>query len=296
MTNQKRHQDYLLSIGTLAAGQSIEQIPLQLDMDADFMLTSRAVHIQSFTAGAAGQQPLVNYFDRIAGPDGGQYLSQSVTRFSNENPDFGQFGSPLPLRPPVIYPRGGNIMVDVANNGPTDFSGLEVYLRGYKVYAPGVLPCNVMPATCSPLPFIYPGLVSQLGQQANSYQNKMQVKNDADFILRSLSIGSMNTANALAQYYQLYIWLYDQNGKYYSNQPVHVDACFGAYGSIGSAQVPTFRTGNFHPPLLTPEIYVPANAFLYYDLYRMDNYKNGPGGLSPVDVNLSFSGMKVFHR
>lgn len=292
---QLRHFDYLLSVGTIPAGQSIKQIPLVLDYDADFVLRSRVVHCQSLVAGLPGQSALANYFDRITGPDSGEYLSQSVVRFQNENQDYGQYGSPLPVRPPVIYPRGGTIMLDVQNTGNSDLSGVEVYFRGSKMYAPGVLPCYTYPENCSPFPFIYGGAV-RIGQQAQLTNNQVLVKNESDFVCRSLTIGSMNLSNALAQYFQLYIQLRDQDNRPYSNLPVHVDACFGAFGSIVTAQQPTTRTGPYHPGLLTPEIYIPANNFLYYDMYRRDNYKNGPGGLSPVDARLAFNGMKVYHR
>ena len=284
-TVQLRHFDYVLPIGTLAAGQTINASPLQLDNDADFILRGRAVHYQSNTPGLAGQSALTSYFDRITGPDSGDYLSQALLRFSNECPTFGQYGNPLPVRQPIIYPRGGQITVDVQNQGNVDFTNLMLYFRGQKIYPPGVVPWGLQEVPYVPL-----------AQNQQILLNKLNIKNDADFVIRQLTIGSMNLDNPLSQYYQCFIQLRDSNEKGYSNLPVHVDVCFGAFGSVTSNTAPGTTVGPYHPGLLTPEIYLPANGWLYYDLYRQDNYINGAGGLAPVNLYLSFGGMKVFHR
>lgn len=304
MTPQLRHFDYVLQVGTLPAGAELIGVPLQLDLDADFLLRRRALHYQSTTPGLAGQQALTNYFDRMAGPDSGDYMSQAMLRFANENPDFGLFGSGLPVRPPVLYPRGGTITVDVQNQGNTDLTNLELYFMGNKVYRPGELPCNTYPDKISGLPFIYPGYSFVNGQQVNYVTlaqqqtirlQMMNVKSDADLALRSLQIGSMNLGTPLAQYYQCYIQLRDQDEKPYSNLPVHVDV-YGAFGSVTGLQTPFTRVGPYHPHTFDPEIYIKANNFLYYDLSRQDNYIGGLGGLAPCNLQLAFSGMKVFHR
>lgn len=309
-TVQLRHFDYVLQLGTLPAGESILAAPLQLDLDADFILRGRAVHYQSFTPGLAGQAALTNYFDRITGPDSGEYLSQALLRFANECPTFGQYGNPLPVRQPIIYPRGGQITVDVQNQGDTDLTNLMLYFRGQKIYRPGQLDCYTYPDKCSTLPFIYPGYSYSMNSAGSQFRNnfvtlaqdqqillnKLDIANDADFVLRQLTIGSMNLDNPLSQYYQCFIQLRDSNEKAYSNLPVHVDVCFGAFGSVTSQSAPGTSTGPYHPGLLTPEIYIPANGWLYYDLYRQDNYILGAGGLAPVNLYLAFGGSKVFHR
>lgn len=295
-SSQLRTFIYALPVGTLAAGEIRREVELKMDLDSEFILRSRAVHYASLTPGLAGQSALVDYFDRYTASDTGDYLGDALLRLANECPDFGQYGSPLPLRPPVRYPRGASLLADVQNQGETDYTDLVLYFIGQKVFQPGVLPCNVQPANASPFPFIYSRSVS-IGQQQNLLNNKLDVLNDADFIIRSLTIGSMNISDSLSQYYEMFILLKDQDSRPYSNIPVHVDACYGAFGSIvGVSQQPTFRTGPYHPGLIAPEIYQPANTFLYYDLYRRDNYINGPGFLSTVDLKLAFNGMKVFHR
>lgn len=303
-TVQLRHFVYVLKFPLLKAGATIEGAPMIMDLDADFILRGRAVHIQSTSPGLAGQSDLNNYFDRITGPDSGDYLSQAMLRFANECPTFGQYGNPLPVRQPIVYPRGGQITIDVQNQGADDYTNLEVYFIGQKVYRPGQIPCATYPESVSPLPFIYPGYGYVNGQQTNYIQlqqqdqvllNKLNVLNDADFVVRSISIGSMNLGNAAAQYFQCYIQLRDSDEKAFSNLPVHVDVMYGAYGSVTSSVAPGTSTGNYHPGLVTPEIYIPANQWMYYDLYRQDNYI-GAGTLSPVNLYVAFNGMKVFHR
>src|SRR5262249_25039329 len=62
-----------------------------------------------------------------------------------ENPTFGQYGSPLPVRPPMIYPPGGTIQANIQNDGDVDLDGLELYFRGSKIFQPGILPCLTYP-------------------------------------------------------------------------------------------------------------------------------------------------------
>jgi hypothetical protein len=42
----ERHQDYVMSIGDLAAGELLQGIPLALDPDAPFVLRSKAIRCQ----------------------------------------------------------------------------------------------------------------------------------------------------------------------------------------------------------------------------------------------------------
>jgi hypothetical protein len=294
---QLRHFDYLLPIGSLAAGASARALTLQLDNDSSFILRSRAVHIKAPTSDRNREQSdLINYFDRFTGPDN-NYFSQAVTRFSSQNPDFGQFGSPLIVRPPVIYPPGGVIQIDVTNNDSHDYTGLEVYFRGSKMFAPGILPCLTYPEKFSALQFYYPQQVTAVAKLDNRPDNVLTVDADADTVLRSLTIGSfggLTSPAKLNKYYQVYIHLKDQDGRFYSNLPVHVDTCFGAMGSIVQGQNAPFRTGPYHPPLFTPEIYIPANRTFQYNVTRDDS--SFAQALHAVDLQLCFQGVKVYRQ
>jgi hypothetical protein len=289
---------------------------LTLDNDAGFILRGRAVHTMPRTGGfRPNPNPnsglLAGYFDRFTGPDS-EYTAQQAVRFSNENADLGQFGQFLPVRQPVYYPPGGAIQVEVTNNDPSfDYLGLEVYFRGSKVYQPGILPCLTYPAgKISTEPFILGGLVAGLPITGTMLNNICQAQSDSDMVIRAINIGSWGVAdqsgaNNQPQYFQLYVQFKDSTGKTYSNLPVHVDVCFGGMGSILSPMtflpqtVPSLY-GPYHPPLLLPEIYLPANQILYYDLYRQDGAPisgiYSPGTLQPVDVLLAFQGMKVYRQ
>jgi hypothetical protein len=303
---QLRHQDYLLSLGTMVPGQIITT-ELQLDTDAGFILRGRALHMTP-TVAHPDQSQLANYFDMIAGPDR-EYLGQQPIRFQNENQDFGQFAQFLPVRQPIYYPPGGCIAIQAVNNGAGNLTGVEVYFRGSKVYRPGIMPCLVIPqGKISTLPFILVKKNLQLPVQGAVLNNQVIAQSDSDFIIRAINAGSWGLSPEEGrnepQYFQLYIQFKDQLGKVYSNLPVHVDTCFGSLGSIlspmtGFGQTVPGRYGPYHPPLLLPEIYLPANNILYYDLYRND----GPltaiyegGALQPVDVRLTFQGTKVFRQ
>lgn len=294
---QLRHFDYMLSIPTLAAGDQ-QRLPLVLDTDSSFILRGRAAHAQSDTVGFGGQTAvLADYFDRFTGPDQDD-LADGLTRFINQSPNLGQFGIPLPVRPPVIYPPGSTIYVDVQNQGVSDLTNLEVYFRGQKIFAPGVLPCYTYPAAFFTRPFRFPETISQLDTTDNRLNNQFRVNSYADFVLRSLSIGSIGPVPAEGfpseNYLQVYILLKDMDGRTYSNVPVHVDVCYGAYGSLLGGGSQSVAYGNWIPPVFTPEIYLPANQFLQYDIYRQDAFD--AANLLPVNLQLCFAGAQIWPK
>ena len=123
---------------------------------------------------------------------------------------------------------------------------------------------------------------------AGVLNNQLLVTTDADFALRyawadsfALTAGYSNT------YDQLYCMIRDQWNKAYSNVPIHIDDLFGSSKSVatGSAADAVYRPGIF-----TPEIYIPANGQLYFDLFRSDV----SGGT--VTMQFTFGGVKVYHR
>ena len=303
---QLRHQDYRLDVGAIKAGQTVSTV-LQLDNDAGFVLRGRALHILP-TVAVPNQSLLGGYFDRISGPDR-EYMAQQAVRFANENADFGQFGQFLPVRQPIYYPPGGVIQVECFNGGLVDMAGVECYFRGSKVFQPGILPCLTIPkGLISTEPFWLNGFIPQMPVQSQILNNICRAQSDSDFIIRAINAGSWGLADTQAnnqpQYFQLYVQFKDATGKTYSNLPVHVDVCFGALGSILSPmtflpQTVPARYGPYHSPLLLPEIYLPANQILYYDLYRNDGPLAGiydGGTLQPVDIRIAFHGMKVFRQ
>ena len=69
----QRHFDYVLGpnqdgrLASVAAGQLVEGLVLRLDMDAPFILRSRAIRMAA--CGRAGQSALESLLLRWAGPD-----------------------------------------------------------------------------------------------------------------------------------------------------------------------------------------------------------------------------------
>jgi hypothetical protein len=293
---QLRHYDYRINVGTVQPGQTVST-KLTLDNDSGFIARGRAIHLTP-PAVATGQSQLVNYFDRFQDANL-DYFSDAPTRFYNENANFGQFGNFLPIRQPVYYPPGAAIEIEVTNNDPSVMTGVEVYFRGSKVFKPGVFPCLGYPkGNLSFLPFLFPSAVT-LGISQNVLNGSIQAQSDADFVIRAINMGCFagveggTGGGAQTGYVQLYIQLKDANGRYYSNLPVHADTCFGSLGSmgLGNAAPAGMSSGPYRPPLLMPEIYLPANARLLFDLYRADS--SFVNQLS-AQIYLLFQGMKVY--
>lgn len=284
---QFRYFDYVLRIPSLPANSGVLRYPLTLDTDSSFILRGRAVHTKLTERATleSQQTALAGYLDRFTGPDQDD-LADGLTRFSTQSQMLGQFGLPLPVRPPMVYPAGSTIYVDVQNDGADALTNLEVYFRGQKIFAPGTLPCKTYPPSCFARPYWFPKTVNLTIAQI-SLNNILQVNPYADFVLRTLAVGSFDLVNS---YRELQIQLRDMDGRAYSNLPVNVETCFGAYGSVIPPQLANLASGNNLPPLAAPEIYIPATQLLVYDLYRDD------AGGGTVDVRLAFGGAQVWTR
>ena len=158
----QRHHDYVLGpnqdgrLASVAAGQTITGVELHLDTDAPFLLRSRAMRVAYDTEGF-NQHALSSLLARWAGPNR-DYRSQDLIRQALLGPYFGQIGNPIPVWPPVTYPRGGTILVDLRNDGTTALTNLTFYFRGVKLFAPGAVKSYEYPPTFSVLPFDYPQL------------------------------------------------------------------------------------------------------------------------------------------
>ena len=299
---QFRHHDYVLQVPSYPGGQVV-RYSLQLDTDSSFILRGRAIHTQTTQTAIAGSVPtplanqvaaLNQYTDRITGPDSND-LSDGLVNFYFQSAILGQYGLPLPVRAPLLYPPGCTLFVDVYN--PTALTNLEIYFRGQKIFQPGVLPCNTYPPSAFIRPRWFTTFETLVVAPPPSLNNSLMIDSFADFALRTLSIGAYpgNSGFGAHSYNQVWIQLRDQNGRAYSNVPVHVDVCFGSttWGNFRSGEIYGIPSNNL-PPLLTPEIYIPANQILYYDLYRNDAYDlTVPGPVATADMQLSWGGAQV---
>lgn len=292
-TYQERHMDYVLGplqdgrLATVAAGQRIEGLALQLDLDAPFVLRSRAIRVKNDINRV---QDLRTISTRFAGPDR-DYRSQALIPQAIEMAYCGQDGLPLPLNKQIVYPPGGVILVDVQNTGLAAVTNLTLYFRGVKLFKWGQIPSFTYPNNCRTLPFQYPQLLSALPVTTPTMGVRyiFTVKDDADFAFRAIQAG--RSFNDLT--HEVFITLLDQNQKPYSNSPVHIDVMAGQVNG-GSAAFPTtsnIAAGPSNPGLLYPEIYLPRNQILYYDVVRADV---SFAGAAAVDYFINFIGAKVF--
>ena len=307
----QRHHDYVLGpnqdsrLASVAAGQVISGLVLPLDGDAPFVLRSRAMRIQ-YTAlrhqadSVAFGTGLNHLFMRWSGPDR-DYRAQSVVRQALYGPYFGQLGNPIPVYPQVTYPRNGSIWVDIANFGSGALTNLTLYFRGVKLFAPGAVKSYTYPATFGLLPYVYPQgtysdtdgltLVRNVAVTQGPLRQTFKVKGDADFVLRA---GQADLSFGRALPYEIFITLRDEDEKSYSNDAVHLDVMFGNsnFGGVYGGLYPVGGGPN-SPGLFYPEIYLPKNHLMYFDITRSDAFV---AQAAAVNVPISFIGQKVFAK
>ena len=272
----------------------------RLDTDAPFELRSRAVR-QAYTTGLnqSGLQYLVT---RWSGP-AQDYRQQALVPETLQLANYGQVGNPKPVFPPVRYPANGVIQVDIQNNGPSAITNLTFFWRGVKLFPWDTVPAYTYPPSFAALSFSYPLAVLALGPTELRQNQIFQVKADADFVLRAgqatapFSTGSGGAQRMLAE---VAIILKDFNSKPYSNDYVPLDILFGA--ATWPATIPIdvapqflspFGTGPAVPGLFYPEIYIPKNHQMWYDIIRTDGAVNANQN---EDLTINLIGSKVFAR
>jgi hypothetical protein len=294
-----RHQDYVLGpnqepgLASVAAGVQAT-ICLVLDPDAPFELRSIAVRVAYNNSRQQANLQFLNF--RYSGPDK-DFRQQGRVPASIWMPYFGQNGCPHPVYPPITYPALGCIWVDLQNTGTSALTNLTFYFRGVKIYPPGTNPYYTYPPKFSTIAYTDRVDVSNvLNIDNGGHFNQIfpypgpggNPQKDSDFVLRAIQIGRP----AVPQYNELFIKLRDENNKAYSNDWVHVDVLAGnATGQTGAyTSGAAVGTGPSHPGVFYPEIYLPKNHILVYDIMRNDP------GLSTLNLPMAFIGAKVFHK
>lgn len=313
---QHRHYDYVVGgnlaidktnqdvrLNTVAAGAEIQDIILQMDNDAPFFMTSRAVrcaYVPSGRGGTFDQSPLQGLKTKWTGPGGRDFRQQDYILESLQMAYYGQFGNPKPIAPGILFPAGSVMRIDLRNTGSGGISNLQFFFRGYKLYPWGSVIANTYPAECASQSFAYPVFVSQLGFSELRQNQIFTVKTDADFVLRAgctfpISSSGEESPRTLAE---VFIILKDPDKKPYSNDFIPMDVLWG--NSAFPAVVPVgptpsfttpFGTGPGQPGLFYPEIYVPKNHQLLYDLWRQDG---AVGSNQSEDFTFNLIGAKVF--
>jgi hypothetical protein len=300
---QERHFDYVLGpnqdtrLTSVAAGAEIQDLLLKLDTDAAFVMTSRAVRTP-FTTSTFNQSTLVGlkskWFDASKTCRFQDYVLESLQMVY-----YGQQGNPKPIVPAVLYPAGSVIRIDLRHTGANTISNLTFFFRGYKLFPWGSVIAHTYPTQVAPLTFAYPVFTSQLGVSETRQNQIFTVKTDADFVIRggqSFPISSV-ASRTLAE---VAIILKDPDKKPYSNDFVPLDILFGCgnqpaiipVGPTPSYTVP-FGTGPQSMGLFYPEIYVPKNHQLLYDIQRTDG---ASGSNQSEDFTFNLIGSKVFTK
>ena len=307
--NPTQNQTALLS--AIAPGQIITGIPLKFDTDAPFLLRGRAMRVPyPAVKGCAKSQPLQNLLMRFTGPNN-NYLAEDFVRQSLEMSYFGQFGQWRPVSPQILYPAGGTLMVDLYNDGASEIDNLTLYFRGVKLYSPGSRPNYTYPPQFAAIPYVYPiapvtianpynpaGLILSLGVTETRQNQIFTVLDDGDFVIRS---GQAGGTSIEAKYFEVSMILRDPDNLAYSNDFVHVDTLFG-YGNasvkypvgLSGSTIHPLGAGPANPGWFYPEIYVPRNAILKYDIQRTDAAYTGCS--AQVDFPVMLMGSKVFQR
>jgi hypothetical protein len=314
---QARHFDYVMGgpqlqsfnwpgLASVAANASLQQLKLRLDPDAPFLLRSIAARVQYDTTSTAHRQTNLNQVQfRFTDADG-QYLQQVPVPLTLMTPWGGQLGNPIPLQRQLLYPANSQIVLDVLNNGANALTNLTFYFRGVKLFPWDVRRFYPYPKNMKQLPFTYPRGISPASNttlynipvttQTQGVRFQFIVSSDGDFVLRSLQAGptSSNTT------WEAFLRLRDSDEYPYSNDFVHADVLCG--NATGPASYPTasggttvfqsaIGTGPAVPGIIFPEVYIPNQQYLIYEVYRADS---GFGTAAAQDFPIAFMGAKVF--
>jgi len=299
MTLQERHHDYVLGpnqdsrLANVAAGAEFDDVILTLDTDAPFLLRGRALR-QQYT-GALTQTGLQFLKTKWTGPNN-DFRQQDLILESLQMAYFGQGANPKPVHPQIYYPPGSTLRVHLRNTGAGALTNLTFYFRGVKLFPPGTVPAYTYPKRFAGLSFSYPFTVLALGPTETRYNQVWINKTDADFVLRAGQAGPVAVVGQGVMA-EVFFRLKDHQYKPFSNDFVHIDILFGSGNmpaTIPVGPTPAFfvpgGTGPALPGLFYPEIYVPKNEQLFYDVQRNDIRQPA------ANVPFNFIGAKVFQK
>lgn len=298
-----RHFDYMLRVATVPVG-GVFGVPLGLESDAPFAL--RLVR------------------SRNIGPSGFRWQTPAKQWQSNALRTDVVFGDPVNIDgsrptggivvyPQMIYPEGGQIVVDIGNTTGAALTDVSILFRGSKLFRDGSIPSPTYPASgVIAKPFTYQVIVNNVAASSQILNNSLQVKPDSDFVLRCavcdpFAVGAdggvvggapvngvMN--NPLYQNFEnISVILRDEGRKAYSNVPIPLDWLFGQgrpfpqSGQFASSGLSNFPNVAFMPGLFTPEIYLPRQHALYWDLFRDDS-----NIWAPINLWFRFVGAKIY--
>ena len=297
-------------LSSIAPGPQILGLPVTLDKDAPFVMRRRALRVKfdSTLSGTSHVYTGINQLlVRFTGHDD-HYLQQSPVPQNLDGAFFGVMGAWKPMFPGVAFPAGGHFKIDIVNNGPLTLTNLSLYFRGVKLFPWGVRPDYRYPSVMSSIPYFYPinavtssnflGVIQNLGITEARLHQVFQVQDDADFVVRAMATGPVLTQST----YEVFLILRDFDSKPYSTGWVHADVYGGngvnsTFWQFPSGQgVASVGTGPSLPNVFFPEIYVPRNQILFYDILRLDQAFTATMVANVQDYPITMIGAKSFDR
>ena len=282
---RERWQVYVHNIGNVAAGQTIVGAPLNLDLDAAFVLRGRAFTVSNPT----GSLPNAVFSSRFTDAYG-NYRSSDLIPASF---DTGIGPAPGVVYPQLLYPAGTPIITDVQNTG-SQTGNLSILYFGVKLFGDDDR-WPTYPKKCTLLDFSYTLYIKNLGTTETRNNIIKQIAGDADYVIRGGSLGPTQQPGAGAApqiFTNLTVVFKDFNQQPFSNTGVDAKWLF----PFASDGVNTSQFQNAIPGLVAPEIYLKANQQFSIDLVRSDGSVVSPGAAVAQDLQLVLRGSKVYHR
>ncbi len=303
-------------LASVAAGAVLTEILLEMDSDAPFVLTGRSVCPDFGIPEGSPNAPtdalvsLPGLKTTWTGPtrdyrhSGGAAATRSYMLESLQMAYYGIGGNPKPIVPGIVYPPGSILALDLFNVSSFPQTNLCFYWWGYKLFPKGSFPAYSYPKRMATQSFAYPVFQSQMVNEIRRNQI-FTVKQDADFVLRGGQSFLFDDSAAAHPFQNVSVVLKDFNKQPYMNDFVPLPILFGGgnylpacpFGvtPVGAAvtwhYTPLFGTGPSAPGLIYPEIYIPKNQQLLYDIQRRDQT-----GVLARDVSFNLIGAKVFQR
>lgn len=302
----ERHYDYMLVIPSIPAGGFVVGAPLTLDPDAPFLC--RGIGLRITPPVASRQQTNLlstrfNWTNRV-----GTYLaSEPISVIPFFAGAYGQGGRFRPVRPQQPYLPAGVVRFDLFNDSGQDLTNVQFMLRGVKLYPDGVVSNQTYPQkVVRTQDFTYqsgkgtptdPAII--LNTTDDSGKRVLQINGDADYALHGGLAGLWTSSGegglySTTGYTEVYAQIFDNRQMPYSNQPIHIDWLFG--GNLGNLSVNYSGglSGPAAPGLFVPEIYLPRNNIMYYQLTRSDAAYTGVVDSLPVRLAIAWYGTKVY--
>ena len=283
----ERWQVYVHDLGTVATGAAgrLTDVPLQLDMDAAFVLRARSFAVLQTTGETAVSFSAVqSVSSRFRDPNYGYRSVDLIPSSFDPSPLATDGPVPYPVYPNLIYPPGSSINTDFQNNGAHAAHFYIVY-HGVKLFGTAEQAYTYPPA-CRMMDFSYTLSIPNLAVGETRTDNIKTIRQDADFALGAAYVCTKQQPGQAAQgsFTNLFVKVLDHHRREFSNDWVPCNSIFG-----NAAVVSPFR--NAIPGLIVPEWYIPANDWFELQFKRVDA---AISGAHTVDLQCVFRGRKVY--